>query len=109
MANFASNITDFEARIEALLTSLGMWPSGIDRIYLNMNWCSVWNDARGMKKIVDDQEAEARKDPTKVAEIADIDLSAMWEAFRVSPRGRSILLNEHTMPHRLFLAIMKRD
>ena len=38
MANFASNITDFEARIEALLTSLGMWPSGADRIYLNMNW-----------------------------------------------------------------------
>ena len=62
-----------------------------------------------MKRIVDDQEMEARKDPQKIAEIADIDLSAMWEAFRVSPRGRSILLNEHTMPHRLFLAIMKRD
>ena len=91
MANLASTIAAFEERIAALLTSLGHWPAhAAYQIYLNMNWCSVWTDAQAMKKIVDDQEAEARKDPTKIAEIADIDLSAMWEASRVSPRGRSI-------------------
>ena len=52
-----------------------------------MNWNAVWTDAVGMKKIGDDQEAEARKDPQKIAEIADIDLSAMWENSRASDRG----------------------
>ena len=33
----------------------------------------------------------------------------MWENFRASERGCSILLNEFTMPHRLFLAILKGD
>ena len=33
----------------------------------------------------------------------------MWEAFRKSPRGRTILPNELTIPNRIFLSILKRD
>ena len=86
MANVASAVKDFEERIKALLSHMNLWPTDpTDQIFTNMMWCSVWADACTMARIVDEQEAEARKDPQKIAEIADIDLSAMWEAFRDSP------------------------
>ena len=40
----------------------------------------------------------------KITDIPDLDLAAMWDNFRKAPRGRSILLNEHTSPHKIFLS-----
>ena len=75
MANLASTVQEMETRIQALLTHYYMMPADeADKIFLVMNWVAVWQDARKMHDITQDQEAEARKDPQKVAEIADIDL-----------------------------------
>ena len=110
MANLASNSTILEARIKTLLTSGNHWPDDeAEQIILTMSWVAVWKDATYMVTTTTEQETEARKDPHKIHEIADLDLAAMWENFRAAPRGRSILLNEYTSPHKIFLAQMKRD
>ena len=110
MAKLASTVSDFESRIETLLRSASRWPdTEAEQILLRMNWTSVWKDATKMVDLVMEQETEAKKDPHKITDIPDLDLASMWDHFRSSPRGQSVLLNEHTSPHKVFLSQMKRD
>ena len=95
-------------RVKLLITD---WPrpGTAQEVIAEVSIQAIWDACRIVHKTAQEIEVECRKDPSKIVEIGDSDRGKMWQAFRISTRGREILLTPNSRPDRTFIEIMRRD